>query len=56
VEAALATGAAVVGVATGMYSVVELREAGAHTVLENLADTPAVLAAITSVTRPVRWT
>lgn len=54
VEAALATGAAVVGVATGMYRAVELREAGAHTVLEDLADTDAVLAAIRSVATPSR--
>ncbi|HEV7897520.1 MAG TPA: HAD hydrolase-like protein [Planosporangium sp.] len=49
VEAALATGAAVVGVATGRYSVDDLRTAGAHTVLPDLADTGAVLAAIRSV-------
>jgi phosphoglycolate phosphatase len=54
VEAALATGAAVVGVATGMYSVDDLRTAGAHTVLGDLTDTDEVLAAITSVGRPAR--
>jgi phosphoglycolate phosphatase-like HAD superfamily hydrolase len=54
VEAALATGAAVVGVATGMYSVDDLRMAGAHTVLGDLTDTDEVLAAITSVGRPAR--
>jgi phosphoglycolate phosphatase-like HAD superfamily hydrolase len=50
VEAALATDAAVVGVATGRYSAAELREAGAHTVLADLTDTAAVLAAIALVT------
>jgi phosphoglycolate phosphatase-like HAD superfamily hydrolase len=54
VEAALATDAAVVGVATGMYSVDDLRMAGAHTVLGDLTDTDEVLAAITSVGRPAR--
>jgi phosphoglycolate phosphatase-like HAD superfamily hydrolase len=52
VEAALASGAAVVGVATCRYSVQELREAGAHTVLGDLTDTDVVLTAITSVARP----
>ncbi|MGC9669980.1 HAD family hydrolase [Planosporangium sp. 12N6] len=52
VEAALDSGAAVVGVATGGYGVAELRAAGAHVVLGDLTDTPAVLAAITSAARP----
>jgi phosphoglycolate phosphatase-like HAD superfamily hydrolase len=46
VEAALATDAGVVGVATGRYSVAELLDAGAHTALADLADTGAVVAAI----------
>jgi phosphoglycolate phosphatase len=49
VEAALATGAAVVGVATGRYSVTDLRVAGAHEVLVDLTDTDAVIAAIIRV-------
>src|SRR5260370_4105806 len=47
VEAALATGARAVGVATGSYSAAELAAAGAHAVLPDLADTALVLAAIT---------
>ncbi|GII22439.1 HAD family hydrolase [Planosporangium mesophilum] len=46
VEAALASGAGVVGVATGRYGLDDLRTAGAHTVLPDLTDTGAVLAAI----------
>lgn len=46
VAAALTHGAAVVGVATGSTTVPELRAAGAEVVLEDLADTAAVLAAI----------
>ncbi|NJC72151.1 HAD hydrolase-like protein [Planosporangium thailandense] len=49
VEAALATGASVVAVATGSYTTTELRAAGAHRVLASLADTQAVLAAIAEV-------
>jgi phosphoglycolate phosphatase-like HAD superfamily hydrolase len=56
VEAALATGAAVVAVATGRYSIDELREAGAHRVLADLTDTGAVLTAIMSVAGPTRQT
>jgi phosphoglycolate phosphatase len=52
VEAALATGAAVVGVATGRYGAAELRAAGAHAVLDDLADTGAFLAAIAFVAAP----
>jgi phosphoglycolate phosphatase len=48
VEAALATGARVVGVATGGYSAAELARAGAHAVLPNLTDTARVVAAVTS--------
>ncbi len=46
VSAALAAGARVVGVASGAYSVAELREAGANTVLPDLTDTDAVLRAL----------
>jgi phosphoglycolate phosphatase len=46
VEAALATGARAVGVATGRFTVSELAAAGAHAVLPDLADTDLVLAAI----------
>lgn len=46
VEAALATGARAVGVATGRFSVEELTEAGAHAVLPDLTDTDLVIAAV----------
>ncbi|UVS81061.1 HAD family hydrolase [Actinokineospora sp. UTMC 2448] len=46
VAAALHHGAIGVGVATGRSSVSELRDSGAHLVLEDLSDTPAVLAAL----------
>jgi phosphoglycolate phosphatase len=46
VEAALATGARVVGIATGGYSTAELAEAGAHTVLPDLTDPALVVAAV----------
>ena len=46
VEAALATGARAVGVATGGFTVGELAAAGAHAVLPDLADTDLVVAAI----------
>lgn len=42
VEAALATGAGVVAVATGRYTVEELVAAGAHVVLPDLSDTSGV--------------
>jgi phosphoglycolate phosphatase-like HAD superfamily hydrolase len=51
VEAALATDAAVVGVATGRYTVDDLRAAGAHEVLPDLVDTGAVATAITAASR-----
>jgi phosphoglycolate phosphatase len=47
VEAALATGARVVGVATGGYSTAELAQAGAHAVLPDLTDPALVVAAVT---------
>jgi phosphoglycolate phosphatase len=46
VAAALATGARVVGVATGGSPAAELAAAGAHAVLTDLSETAAVLAAI----------
>ncbi len=57
VEAALATGARAVAVATGSYSAAELTAAGAHALLPDLTDTALVLAAITgtgAVTGPDR--
>lgn len=47
VEAALATGARVVGVATGSYDASELVAAGAHVVLPDLVDADLVLDAVT---------
>ena len=47
VEAALATGARAVAVATGSYPAADLAAAGAHVVLPDLTDTGAVLAAVT---------
>ena len=44
--AALETGARAVAVATGGTTAARLAESGAHAVLPDLADTPAVLAAI----------
>lgn len=46
VEAALATGARAVGVATGQFSERELEAAGAHAVLQDLTDTEEVLTAV----------
>ena len=46
IEAALATGARAVGVATGAFTVGGLAAAGAHAVLPDLADTDLVVAAI----------
>jgi phosphoglycolate phosphatase len=56
VEAALATGARAVGVATGSYSQEELTAAGAHAVLPDLTDAARVRAAITGalLARPGR--
>ena len=47
VEAALATGARAVGVATGSFSAADLAAAGAHAVLPDLTDAPLVLGAVT---------
>jgi phosphoglycolate phosphatase len=49
VQAGLAGGARVVAVATGTDSVQNLRSAGAHVVLPDLADTQAVMAAVTGL-------
>ena len=49
VEAALATGARAVGVATGTYSAASLAAAGAHIVLPDLTDAGLVLAAVTGL-------
>lgn len=46
VEAALATGARAVGVATGGFTIEELLAAGAHAALPDLSDTPTALTAI----------
>ncbi|MFD0203892.1 MULTISPECIES: HAD family hydrolase [Saccharothrix] len=46
VDAALHHGAVAIGVATGRSSAEELREAGAHVVLEDLSDTTTVLRAV----------
>jgi phosphoglycolate phosphatase len=47
VAAALATGARVVGVATGSFTAADLAAAGAHAVLPSLTDASLVLAAVT---------
>jgi phosphoglycolate phosphatase-like HAD superfamily hydrolase len=49
VRAAHTAGARAIAVATGPYRVDELREAGADAVLEDLRDTPSVLAAVIPV-------
>jgi Predicted phosphatases len=54
VEAALATGARAVGVATGGPAAGELVAAGADAVLPDLTDTAAVVAAITGAAAPAR--
>jgi len=46
VEAALLTGAGVVAVATGRYTVAALEQAGAHVVLPDLSDTAGVVEAV----------
>jgi phosphoglycolate phosphatase len=52
VEAALATGARVVAVATGSYGAAELAAAGAHVVLPDLIDADQVVAAVTAGADP----
>jgi phosphoglycolate phosphatase-like HAD superfamily hydrolase len=54
VEAALIGGARSIGVASGRSAAGELRDAGADVVLDDLADTEAVLAAVDRLTVPVR--
>jgi phosphoglycolate phosphatase len=56
VEAALATGASAVAVATGSFSAAELADAGAHAVLRDLADTAGVVAAVLGATASQRPT
>jgi phosphoglycolate phosphatase len=48
VAAALASGARMVGVATGSFTAADLAAAGAHAVLPDLTDAALVLAAVTS--------
>ncbi len=52
VAAALETGARAVAVATGGTTAARLAESGAHAVLRDLTDTPAVLAAILTTPYP----
>jgi phosphoglycolate phosphatase len=52
VRAALASGARVVGVATGGFTGADLAAAGAHAVLPDLTDAALVLAAVTGQPRP----
>jgi phosphoglycolate phosphatase-like HAD superfamily hydrolase len=54
VEAAGIGGARSIGVASGRSSAGELRDAGADVVLDDLADTAAVVAAVDRLTVPVR--
>jgi phosphoglycolate phosphatase len=54
VEAALARGARAIAVATGSYSAADLAAAGAHAVLPDLTDPPALLAAIPIPGQPGR--
>lgn len=56
VEAALATGARGVGVATGQFTSRELTSAGAHAVLADMADTGEVLAAVLGADHAVALT
>ena len=54
VEAAGMGGARSIGVASGRSSAGELRDAGADVVLDDLADTAAVVAAVDRLTVPIR--
>ena len=54
VEAARIGGARSIGVASGRSAAGELRDAGADLVLDDLADTEAVLAAVDRLTVPIR--
>src|SRR5690242_9751984 len=53
VEAAMIGGARSIGVASGRSAARELRDAGADLVLDDLADTEAVLAAVDRLTAPI---
>ena len=55
VEAARIGGARAIGVASGVSSAGELRDAGADEVLDDLADTGAVVAAVDRLTAPLSW-
>jgi phosphoglycolate phosphatase-like HAD superfamily hydrolase len=54
VEAAGIGGARSIGVASGRSAAGELRDAGAELVLDDLADTEAVLAAVDRLTAPIK--
>jgi phosphoglycolate phosphatase-like HAD superfamily hydrolase len=54
VEAARIGGARAIGVASGSSSAGELRDAGADVVLDDLADTAAVVAVVDRLTVPIR--
>jgi phosphoglycolate phosphatase len=54
VEAAMIGGARSIGVASGRSAAGELRDAGADVVLDDMADTEAVLAAVDQLTVPIR--
>ena len=54
VEAARIGGARLIGVASGRSSAGELRDAGADVVLDDLADTAALMAVVDRLTVPVR--
>jgi phosphoglycolate phosphatase-like HAD superfamily hydrolase len=54
VEAARIGGARSIGIASGRSAAGELRDAGADLVLDDLADTEAVLAAVDRLTTPIR--
>jgi phosphoglycolate phosphatase len=54
VEAARIGGARAIGIASGRSSAGELRDAGADLVLDDLADTGAVVAAVARLTAPIR--
>ncbi|GAA3830185.1 haloacid dehalogenase-like hydrolase [Sphaerisporangium flaviroseum] len=53
VQAARIAGASMIAVASGRSTTAELHEAGADVVLEDLTDTPALVAAITHLTTPL---
>jgi len=51
IEAALATGARAVGVATGQFTLAELLAASPHAALQDLSGTPELVAAVLGATR-----